>query len=639
MSRGQDEHRILVITSSHLVAERMKALLREKGIELPVLRCDFEETVTIAQREIAHGTRVIISRGYSAVLLRGSVDVPVVEVRMTGFNFISAVNEAHKLGSRIAIVGYEEIWKRYLEQYRELLGDLAVVYVQRPDQLRQTLRELRADGVDTVIGGHTTCRLAKDLGMQTVHIGVEDGSLYDAVAEAEYLLRIETDREERYEMVASLLDCTEEGAVAIDADGRVSNANTSAAQLLGASWRGLALRECLSKPELVGRVMAGGEIADELSELRGVPTMLSGRPITTMGRVQGAVFTMQPVRRVQMLEQRIRKKLTESGNHARYGFHDILGSSDAITAAREKARRYASSSSTVLITGETGTGKELFAQSIHNASRRAAMPFVAINCAALPQDILESELFGYVKGAFTGARSEGKAGVFEQAHQGTIFLDEIGELSYEMQSKLLRVLQEKEIRRIGDTTVFRIDVRVIAATNKDLQREMEEGRFRSDLFYRLAVLELALPSLRERSCDIPQLVCMLLQQIAQSEGVRTPHITQEALALLSQQPWPGNVRQVRNVVERLLVTIDGDEITGDDVRAKLSLDGAAPQKQAAPQPKAETEQIVRALRKARGNREEAARLLGISKTTLWRRIVALQKEEPGFLDRAIYGTE
>lgn len=196
---------------------------------------------------------------------------------------------------------------------------------------------------------------------------------------------------------------------------------------------------------------------------------------------------------------------------------------------------------TVLITGETGTGKELFAQSIHNYSSRSKAPFVAINCAALSPSVLESELFDYVKGAFTGALSEGKAGIFETAHRGTIFLDEIGELPIDIQAKLLRVIQEKEIVRIGDTRVIPIDVRIIAATNRDLEEEVRLKHFRSDLFFRLNVLTLRLPTLDGRREDIPFLSRFFLAQ------KKTPHeFTEDALAYLQGFPWPGNIRQLRN---------------------------------------------------------------------------------------------
>ena len=646
----QREPQIMIITSSQVVVDRAREAFLEKGWDIPAIRCDFTQTARRGRQAVEQGAKIIISRGYSAVLLRRELDIPVVEIKMTGFDFISSVNQARAKGQKLAIVGYTNIWKQYLEQYRSLLGNPRIVYIKVPSELPQVVQKLEEEGVKAIVGGDTTCRVARKLGLQAIHIGVEDGSIHDAVIEAEHLLRIEMARAEQDGAIRSLLNCTYEGALTLNIEGQITSYNASAVRLMGEGWQGRRFAECLSKPELVQQVLGGKKISDELAEVEGALCTLSGQPFLSMGKPQGAVFTLQPVRQVQMLEQNIRKKLKNSGSRAKYTFQDILGTSAATLAAKEKAKQYAKSSSTVLITGETGTGKELFAQSIHNASSRARMPFVAINCAALPQDILESELFGYVKGAFTGARAEGKAGVFEQAHRGTIFLDEIGELSAEVQSKLLRVLQEKEIRRIGDTTVFEIDVRVIAATNKDLKREMEAGRFRPDLFYRLAVLELELPSLRQRRQDTPDLVAYLLHNAAQQEKIPLPRLSQTALTLLTQQEWPGNIRQLHNVVERLVVLGQGDEIDARMVRTALGLPeegesflpagempGACPKGQTGYGHQKMA--IARALRQAGGNRARAAQALRISTTTLWRRLKALEAEEPDFVEKALFESE
>ena len=224
------------------------------------------------------------------------------------------------------------------------------------------------------------------------------------------------------------------------------------------------------------------------------------------GYSHGAVATFQPIGAIQASEQKIRLTSHKRGLIAKNTLADIAGESDPIVQAKEQAKLYAQSDSTVIIVGETGTGKEIFAQAIHNASPRARGPFVAINCAALPENLLESELFGYEGGAFTGARKEGKPGLFELAHGGTIFLDEIGEMSLAVQARLLRILEEREVMRLGGDRVIPVDVRVIAATNKDLFHKVTQKSFRQDLFYRLCVLQLRLPPLRERLEDIPHLL-------------------------------------------------------------------------------------------------------------------------------------
>ena len=231
---------------------------------------------------------------------------------------------------------------------------------------------------------------------------------------------------------------------------------------------------------------------------------------------------------IQMVDRKIRKELIGRGHFAKNKFDDIVGDSRLISQTKQKAMRYAMSNSAVLIVGETGVGKEMFVQSIHNYSNRKYKPFVAVNCAALPQSIMESELFGYVKGAFTGARSEGKLGIFELAHTGTVFLEEISELPLDVQAKLLRIIQEKELTRVGDDKTIPIDVRVIAACNTNLRECVSNKTFRQDLYYRIAVLELKIPPLRERTEDIPHLVAQIIK------GKETQHIKQVRLHYMQQ---------------------------------------------------------------------------------------------------------
>ena len=281
----------------------------------------------------------------------------------------------------------------------------------------------------------------------------------------------------------------------------------------------------------------------------------------------------------------------------------------------DKARRFSLVQSSILITGETGTGKELFAHSIHAASPRASEPFVAVNCAALPGNLLESELFGYVEGAFSGAVRGGKAGLFEIADRGTIFLDEIGEIPLDVQSKLLRVLQEKEIRRLGDTRMRHVDVRIIAATNVDIRKKVRDGAFRSDLYYRLSILDLQLAPLRERGNDILLLSDVFLSRYAEKEGRRKPSLSSEAEELLLSYPWPGNIRELRNICEKIIVLFDGDIISGDDIRSIIIVDDGSIG--------ASSDISIESLALSGIVKKGAlAKELGMSRTTLWRKLKA-----------------
>lgn len=329
--------------------------------------------------------------------------------------------------------------------------------------------------------------------------------------------------------------------------------------------------------------------------------------------------------------------------NARYNFSDIVGQSEAIKQTIAIAENVANGVSTILIYGETGTGKELFAQSIHNASDRRDKPFVAINCGALPPSLIESNLFGYVEGAFTGAKKGGVPGAFEQANGGTIFLDEISEMDPNLQTKLLRVLQEREVVRIGGVKPIRIDVRVIASTNKDLTKLIEEGSFRSDLYYRLNVIQIKVPPLRERISDIPLLVNYFIRKYNTLLGKYVLEASQEALQILQEYNWPGNVRELQNCIENALNMTQKDEKIIyphhlppyiQDMRRQRNFVQFKPIDQpmggkTLDQILAEAERdiIKQALLQAKHVKKEAATLLGISTTTLWRKMVQYQLQD------------
>ena len=338
-------------------------------------------------------------------------------------------------------------------------------------------------------------------------------------------------------------------------------------------------------------------------------------------------------RAVEKAKMNVRLEKLEKKVGQMYSFDSILGESKALKEAVLLAQKVSVTDVPVLLTGETGTGKELFAQSIHNSSPRKNHPFVAINCSALPENLLESELFGYVEGAFTGASKGGKMGFFELAHKGTIFLDEIGDVSPNLQSRLLRVLQEREVVRLGSDTVIPVDVRVISATNKNLKEEVANGRFRQDLLYRLDVLELNLPPLRNREQDALFLLSQLISYEHERTGCILTGLSEEGASLITQYPWPGNIREMRNFCQRLSILTQNPLATPADI-LKVLPDAAAaltpngPKKTDRSTPGDapvyslydEREEILKALYTFHNSRTKTAEFLGIDKSTLWRKM-------------------
>ncbi|MFD6443018.1 sigma-54 interaction domain-containing protein, partial [Peribacillus sp. NPDC060186] len=323
------------------------------------------------------------------------------------------------------------------------------------------------------------------------------------------------------------------------------------------------------------------------------------------------------------------KAKKKTGIKSRYSFEEIVGKSQAIERIKELAARIATSSSTVLLTGETGTGKELFAQAIHGLSTRKSHPFVPVNCAAIPDELFESEIFGYEAGAFSGAKKEGKPGKIELAQNGTLFLDEISELPYQAQGKLLRVLQEREVERLGGTGSKNVDIRIIAATNRDLKTLIQEGKFRQDLYYRLYVFELKIPSLRERPEDILPLAYYFIDYFNNKLGCNVREIEPKLQEWLSNYNWPGNVREFKAIIERGMNIVEGQTLTVDSIYFTSNLilheeaeetESSFPSSLDEVVGKAEISAIQRALKESNGDRSLAAQKLKIHIASLYRKI-------------------
>lgn len=328
--------------------------------------------------------------------------------------------------------------------------------------------------------------------------------------------------------------------------------------------------------------------------------------------VEKAVEKAKLQRRILELENKL---------ETRYSFDRIIGQSKVIRDTITLARKVAPTDSTVLLEGETGTGKELFAQSIHTESPRKNKPFVALNCSALPKELLESEIFGYRKGAFTGAMSD-KKGLFEEANEGTLFLDEIGEMHSDLQAKLLRVLEDQSFTKIGDTRVTRVNVRIIAATNLDLRKEIANNNFRHDLYYRLSVLKIHVPALRERKDDIPELVDYFIRIYAGKTKKKIAGASPMFLQKLNDFDWPGNTRELKNVVERAVILADSHELTPDLLPAEIQYSDfrTAPTNEYETLESIEKSHILNMLQHTGGNKTKTAKKLGIAVPTLYRKL-------------------
>lgn len=435
------------------------------------------------------------------------------------------------------------------------------------------------------------------------------------------------------QQLTTLFDTVQEGIIAVDRNGKIVNINAAAAKMLQVSQKpvlGKELALLLSGLPLADSLATGHDVfnREAFRLIRGQRVYYVATVKTWLGgtEVWGAVVTLREMAEVKKIVSNF-----STQEHC-FSFEMILGDSPALAKAKQEAAQAAAGNVTVLIQGESGTGKELFARAIHNASARRDKPIIAINCAAIPEALLESELFGYEEGAFTGARRGGKPGKFELADGGTVFLDEIGDMSLSLQAKLLRVLQERKIERVGSTETTAIDVRIIAATHKDIEAMVRQGEFRQDLYYRINVFPLQIPSLCQRRQDLPLLIERFLARYRDKMAKNVEGIDADAYACLLEYGWPGNIRELENTIEYLVSIADGKIIEQRHIPQRILIAGktAQPGSPVQAQPtrlltiaELEKRAILSAIEQfgltMRG-KAQLTQVLGISKATLYRKL-------------------
>jgi len=638
--------KIAVISPSSQLTVVVESLLVERDLPVILAQASEATAVIIARRLIENGIEILISRGKTAELLRESVQIPVIEIRHTFLDCFNAYQKARSYADNVAFLATSQAYVKVLSKALPFLKGASICTIDpfdKTESISSVFEQLSKNNINVVIGGLSLQNLAITYGMHYVMSEADPDSIDDAMSEALHFLKIESDKQrknlelkKRYEMIDAILNCVSEGLLSIDAKLKITNINAFATRYLTPVESGEEISHPILRNYFSNVLQSGQTISGVLIDTGRYSLSVNISPVMLHDSIVGAVASIQNQSEIKKIEQKMRLRHSET-HIADKTFKDIIGNSPALLSAKHLAEKYAGVESTVMIEGETGTGKELFAQSIHNASARSSGPFVAINCASFAASVIESELFGYVKGAFTGALQEGKVGVFELAHGGTIFLDEISELSIDIQLKLLRTLQERKIIRIGDNKIIPVDIRIITASNKNLVRLIEQGKFREDFYYRICVLRLALPSLQQRLADIPSLVMHLLRVLGHGDL----SISNVVLHKLSQREWPGNIRQLSNIVERLIVVAENnivDEAMLDDVLADvapvlISNDYQPDSNREFPD---EKHLLMNALKQVRGNRQQAAKLLGISGTTLWRKIKKYQDSDPTFFETLKY---
>ena len=642
-SRRERKPRLCILSYQRL-SHLVRTIIPEYShrAEIDMTEVVFQDALDLG-REIESKRQydVIISAGANAELLRDTLNFPVVSIKVTGYDLLVALTKAGEISDHVGVGIYQEKIER-LESVKHLLQvKITQQTYQTVADARECVWRLRNDGLKVIVGSSLVVELAEACDLVGILVYSPE-SIRQAIEDALQIAELSVREEARYDSLNSVVRHLREAVLAVDAQHRITAINPSMEQLIG-----------LPRPALLGRNL--GEVAPDLSLERvlgerepdvgtvltygGKSYLVSRTPLRELGSITGAVLVMYDTQTIQRADVVVRSQRKSKGFAARYSFDQIIGVSPTLRQACSVAKRCAHSTSTVLITGESGTGKELFAQAIHSASPRGGGPFVALNCASFPETLLESELFGYEDGAFTGSRKGGKPGLFETAHTGTVFLDEIGDMPVSLQTRLLRILQEREVVRLGGVQPIPVDVRVIAATHCDLTEWIQKGRFRADLYYRLNILRVALPPLRSRREDIGVLAQKLLQGSLRRQGcaLQAEQVLAPLLSTLHEYYWPGNVRELENVMERFAAYLGAAEsLAGIDYDGFIleapELHSAhagmpcaeAGHAHALPMtdklPVADNLSVAQALSRTKGNRRMAAEMLGISRTTLWRKM-------------------
>ena len=642
---------ICAIVSDNSAAEQIELCQHSISSPVRIITTESSKCIVATRRVIEEGAAVIVSRGSVWSTIKKAFPlIPTLQTPITCCDAIEFLTKAKQYDTNIGVVSFPSHIAKMVTVAPHLGVSLTVHQVNNPDDIEKGCYEMRDKGMKVLVGGGHAVQWAQKLGLHGVLHTVSADGVIQVLNEADRILNAIISERSKDARVRTMLNALKDGAISLNEQGKILEYNLPAQKMFANGESTMkSIRTFLQDTGIIEAVQQQLTWSGESKKYEKKQYLCNIIPAYSNDIYCGASVIIQDASHIQSLEHKMRRELHAKGHVARYTLKDVVGHSAEMRSLVEHAELYANSPSSIFIYGESGTGKEIFAQGIHMASPFRNGPFVGINCTALPESLLESELFGYAEGAFTGAKKGGKVGLFEMAHNGTLFLDEIGEIPTSVQAKLLRVLEEKIVMRIGQERYIPINVRIVCATNKDLAELVRCGKFREDLFYRLNVLRLNLPPLRKHPEDIEELADSFLSWLPQSLSLPRPQNSPEALAVLKLYHFPGNIRELRNVIERLVVIAKGREIQESDISRVLLMNEAPcgnshkkavtvpPSPSAPADANRQTKQsmlraqinstILQVLEETQGNKAETARRLGISPATLWRKLKEIAAQE------------
>ena len=626
------ERKICAILPYKELYDIAKKCKNEYFPEIEIKEGNIDGAIYGAQQAEKEGAEVIISRGGTSAIIRKNVNIPVVEIKVSYLDLLKTLYPFRDANKNLLVVGFKNAVYRCKAISDVLSINLKKIIIPyEADKYDFSYIEKEAEqikkefDIDAIIGDQTAVIKLGHLFHMSCLItsGIDD--MIEAIKEAENLLDAKHQEKEKSKRFQAVIDFISDGVMSTDENGILTVFNPTAEKIFDLK-KEMAIGKHISdviKKDFSSKIIEEARIP-ELECIVKSPNgsiMINRIPIVVEEQIKGVVTTFKEISKIQGAEQKIRENMYTKGFATRYKFDDILTKDTTVKETIQMAKDYSKTDVTILIQGESGTGKEIFAQSIHANSNRANGPFIAVNCAALPPQLLESELFGYVEGSFTGASKTGKIGLFEMSHNGTVFLDEIGDLDKSLQSRFLRVLEEKQIMRIGSDKIIHINVRVIAATNRNLRDQVEKGNFRSDLYYRLNVLNIHAIPLRERKGDIEFLVNHFIRVNNKKYGFQVDKLSEDVIELLKAYSWPGNIRELRNAVERIVLTTRKEYIRLEDIKLianefKINIEKKAEDTLDGTLKEVKNKIVAKVLKEEGYNKSKAAKRLGIDRSTI-----------------------
>lgn len=560
---------ILVIIPVMDAYERAVKLIKKRGYRnVDVVFGSMSGGLQRARNGIREGAKIIVARGGTYQLIKENLNIPTVEIKVSAFDVIDSISQIEHSEETIGVVGYNSVVSGFDTLEKILPYNFVKIELKNEDDIYDVIEKHKKMGIKTYIGDSNITRIIENLSCRGIIISSQDDSILNAIQEARRISNaIKTERRHA-QQISNLTDFVHDAIIAIDTDEIITTFNHMSEIIFGISQAdaiGKKIEKTVPNTGLPWLLSNPEPKLGQIQNIGNLKLAVNGAPIIIDTEVKGAVATFQDITELQEMEQKIRRKLSKIGFSAKYTFDDIVYKSPLIEKCIETAKSYAEYDSPILISGTSGVGKELFCQSIHNFSPRKNGPFIAINCAAIPPSLIESEFFGYEEGSFTGASRNGKAGIFELAHKGTIFLDEISEIPKDLQGRLLRVLQEKQVMRIGGNKVIPVDIKIICASNQNLREMMNKDLFRKDLYFRISILTLSIPSLNERKEDIIELAKYFIQKYSIKHNKQPLELTFDVKDYLLNYKYEGNVRELEGLIERSIILSSFEGIFNTDL--------------------------------------------------------------------------